>query len=66
MKTDTPEYMLRRVITKIVHARTLITAVDKGFIGNNEQRTEEARELMTEAREILRKVLDKWPEWNIL
>lgn len=70
MKTDTPEYMLQRVITKTVHARTLITAVNKGFIGNQEQRKKEAFSLLAECDEILYEVradlLDKWPDCYIL
>ncbi len=56
---DDPEYMLRRVITHTVHARTLIHAAARHFIGNNEQRIEEARELIEESIGLLKKVLDK-------
>ena len=58
-KYDDPEYLLRRVITHTVHARTLIHAATRHFIGNNQQRIEEARELIEESVELLKKVLDK-------
>ncbi len=55
-KYDDSEYLLRRVITHSTHARTLIHAVRRNFIGDQQKRMSEALEKIDESIGYLEKV----------